>query len=219
MLWAVTRLLKQGCSYSYTNITPVLRYLRPGLPRCYLVMSDVGVLLSKQLLFSDRMVHLWIFPHSRPPQKPQTHYPSPVPLLLVTSSSPRGSPQCIAFKRYCTCQHLTAVQRNVCHAKGVFCTTSLAISAKDFAAAFECLFDITKKEKKELRTPNCDHTTTITTSTTTIQILQGLFCICECRLSATFVRHGIVSISLYFNHGKKQITSFIFKTNGGYFFN
>lgn len=69
MVWAVTRLLKQGCSYSYTNITPVLRYLRPGLPRCYLVMSDVGVLLSKQLLFSDRMVHLWIFPHSRPPTK------------------------------------------------------------------------------------------------------------------------------------------------------
>lgn len=149
IVWAVTCLLKQGCSYSYTNITPVLRYLRLGLPRCYLVMSDVGVLLSKQLLFSDRMVHLWIFPHSRPPQKPQTRYPSPVPLLLVTSSSPRGSPQCIAFKRYCTCQHLTAVQRNVCHAKGVFCTTSLAISAKDFAAAFKCLFDITKKERKK----------------------------------------------------------------------
>lgn len=153
MLWSVTHLLKQGCSYSYTNITPVLRYLRPGLPRCYLVMSDVGVLVSKQLLFSDHMVHLWIFPHSRPPQKPQTRYPLPVPLLLVTSSSPRGSPQCIAFKRYCTCQHLTAVQRNVCPAKGVFCT-SLAISAKHFAAAFECLFDITKKKKKnyELQT-------------------------------------------------------------------
>lgn len=58
----------------------------------------------------------------------------------------------------------------------------------------------------------------ITTSTTTIQLLQGLFCICECGLSATFVRHGIVSISLYFESWEKQITSFIFKIKGGYFF-
>ena len=92
-----------------------------------------------------------------------------------------------------------------------------------FAATFECLLvwhnerKRKKKNKKKLRTPNCDHTTTITTSTT-IQILQGLFCICECRLSATFVRHGIVSISLYFKSWERQITSFIFKIKGGYFF-
>lgn len=41
-----------------------------------------------------------------PHPQPQTCYLSPDPLLLVTSSSLRGSPQCIAFKRYCTCQHL-----------------------------------------------------------------------------------------------------------------
>ena len=116
---------------------------------------------------------------------------------------------------------LTAVQRNVCHAKGVFVQQDLQPSLQKTLQLHlnACLFDITKKKKK-LRTPNCDHTTTTitTTSTTTIQILQGLFCICECRLSATFVRHGIVSISLYFNHGKKQNTSFIFKTNRGVLF-
>lgn len=57
-----------------------------------------------------------------------------------------------------------------------------------------------------------------TSTTTTTQLLQGLFCICECGLSATFVRHGIVSISLYFESWEKQITSFIFKIKGGYFF-
>lgn len=48
--------------------------------------------------------------HSWPPKetKPQTRSPSSDPVLLVFSSSPRGSPQCIAFKRYCTRQHLTA---------------------------------------------------------------------------------------------------------------
>lgn len=82
-----------------------------------------------------------------------------------------------------------------------------------------CLFDITKK-KKNLRTPNCDHTTTTittttTSTTTTIQILQGLFCVYERRLSATFVRHGIVSISLYFNHGKsKSLVSYLRQTGG-----
>ena len=109
---------------------------------------------------------------------------------------------------------LTAVQRNVCRAKGVFVQQDLEPSLQKTLQLHlnACLLDITKKEKK-LRTPNCDHTTTTTTtttiatttSTTTIQILQGLFCICECRLSATFVRHSIVSISLYFNHmGKAE---------------
>lgn len=74
-----------------------------------------------------------------------------------------------------------------------------------------------ERERGKPRTPNCDHTTTITTSTTTIQILQGLFCVCVRRLSATFVRHGIVSISVFWSW-EIQITSFIFKTNGGYFF-
>lgn len=87
-------------------------------PRCYLVMLDVGVLL----LSSCCLVIAWYIYEflTLPTPKPQTCYLSPDPLLLVTSSSLRGSPQCIAFQRYCTCQHLTAVQHNVCHAKGVF---------------------------------------------------------------------------------------------------
>lgn len=110
----------------------------------------------------------------------------------------------------------------------VFCTTrSLAISAKVFAAAFECLLVRRNEEKKRkkkkniLRTPNCDHatiTTIITTITTTIQILQGLFCICECRLSATFVKYSIVSISLYFDHGKSKTLVSYLRQTGGYFF-
>ena len=160
-------------------------------------------------------------PQPPPPPQLQTRYLSPDPLLLVTSSSLRGSPQCIAFKRYCTCQHLMQYSVMSVVQKGVFTTRSLAISAKDFAAAFECSLVWHNEEKKILRTPNCDHTTTTTTttitttSTTTIQILQGLFCICECRLSATFVRHGIVSISLYFNHGKsKTLVSYLRRTGG-----
>lgn len=81
-------------------------------------MLDVGVLL----LSSYCLVIAWYIYEffTLPTPKPQTCYLSPDPLLLVTSSSLRGSTQCIAFQRYCTCQHLTAVQHNVCHAKGVF---------------------------------------------------------------------------------------------------
>lgn len=172
-------------------------------------LLDVGVFAVEAVavfsfflfFFSDCMVRRWNFSHSRPPRKPQTRSPSCDPLLLVTSSSPRGSPQCIAFKRYCTRQHLTAVQRNVCHAKRCFLDD---ISSHLCKRVCSCIWMLVwrneerEKKKRNLRTPNCDHTTTITTSTTTtIQILQGLFCICVCRLSATFVRHGIVSISVF----------------------
>lgn len=130
MLWSVTRVLKQGCSYSYTKHY-TCRFKVPAswtpkvlLSFCWMLAS----LLSKQLLFFfcffSFLVIAWYvdeISHTPNPREKLKHVLHRViHLLLVTSSSPRGSPQCIAFKRYCTRQHLTAVQRNVCHAKRCF---------------------------------------------------------------------------------------------------
>ena len=74
-----------------------------------------------QPLFGDCTVHLIYDVLALP--TPQTADMLRIAWSIVTSSSLRGSPQCIAFKRSCTCRRLTAVQRNVCHVKGVlfFC--------------------------------------------------------------------------------------------------
>lgn len=168
-------------------------------------------------------IAVWViawYIYESPPN--HTRYLSPDPLLLVTSSSSRGSPQCIAFKRYCTCQHLLQYSiMSVMQTVFLYNRISSHLCKTLQLHLNACLFDITKKKK--LWTPNCDHTTTIititTTSSTTTQILQGLFCICECRLSATFVRHSIVWISLYFNHGKSRTLVSYLRRIGGYFFN
>lgn len=72
-------------------------------------------LAVEQSQLGDCMVHRR---HSHCPH-PQTTDVLSTASSIVTSSSLRGSPQCIAFKRSCTCRHLTAVQRNVCHVRGV----------------------------------------------------------------------------------------------------
>lgn len=124
-------------------------------------MLDVGVLL----LSSCCLVIAWYIdgflftlPSTTPHHHTHTHHHHHKHVIyrllhccLWPLLSLRGSPQCIAFKRNCTCQHLTAVQHNVCPAKRCFCTTrSLAISANDFfAAAFECLLVRHHEEKRK----------------------------------------------------------------------
>lgn len=180
-----------------------LRYLRPVLMELLLASAGYWCLAVEQLLFSDCMVHLCFF-HTSP-----LHPKAYNPLLLVTFWLKRESTM------HCLQMIIVPVSTYCCAAeclscKRCICTTIFSSHlCKQFAAAFVCL--LVSRE-----TPNCDHTT-ITTSTTT-RILQGLFCICECRLSATFVRHSIVSICLYFDNGKgKTLVSYL-KQTGGYFF-
>lgn len=81
MLWSVNCLSWYGCSYSYTNITAVLRYLHPGLPEgAFLGFIGCWRLAVDRPLFSDCMVHLIYDVLTLPIPKLQTCCVSPDPL-------------------------------------------------------------------------------------------------------------------------------------------
>lgn len=124
--------LSWGCSYNY-RYHYHLRYLHPGLPDllhglCWILMSccsDVAVLLLHGTfnfftLLNNKDVFFLLL----------------VTLLLVTSSE--GVHNALPSNTIVR-SSTAAVQCNVCNAKGVCTIRPLAISAKFFAAAFECL--------------------------------------------------------------------------------
>lgn len=99
--------------------------------------------------FSDCMVHLYFF--TLPKHCPQTCYLSPDTFLHVTSSELRGSPQCIAFERFCTCQHL--LQRSVKSVmqKFAFVQEPLAISENYFQCLLVWHYMKRKTKKKQTK--------------------------------------------------------------------
>lgn len=150
------------------------------------------------LLLSD--IGVFFFPFFSPQcMEPEWMTLPPPQMLFISGSTAR-----FAFKHCCTCGQVMQLQRNVCSCKWCFVkeSRSLRKTVHLNARSFE--------EKK--KTPNCDHTTT----STTIQILQGW--LRACGLSATFVRHSIVSFLLYKSWGEaKTLVSYV--KNRGYFFN
>lgn len=111
------------------DAAPLIEHLRftvpaSWIPGCYLLLLDIGVLLSS----SYCLVIAWYF-----------YAFSTYPLYILKHTAHyclwpgwRGSSQCIAFKWLLYLSALSAVQQNVCHAKGVFVQQySLAISANN----------------------------------------------------------------------------------------
>jgi hypothetical protein len=148
---------------------------------------------------------------------PQTCYLAPVSFILpVISCSLRGSPQCIAFKRYCTCRHLlrysvkSVMQKVFLYNK---ISSHLCKRKKKLCSCSRTFTRLTKEENYELQT------VTILLLLLLLLLLLRYFRDCSATmnvgLSATFVRHSIVSISLYFNHGKsKTLVSYLRQKRG-----